>query len=46
MIARTCHKHTPQEQLKFGFFKQFLMKKAGKNMVVMDLDKLPVYSGP
>ena len=45
MIARTCHKHTPQEQLKFPFFKQFLMKKIVKNMVVMDVDKLPNYSG-
>jgi hypothetical protein len=45
MIARTCHKHTPQEQLKFPFFKQFLMKKIVKNIVVMDVDKLPNYSG-
>ena len=45
MIARTCHKHTPQEQLKFPFFKQFLMKKIVKNMVVMDVDILPNYSG-
>ena len=45
MIARTCHKHTPQEQLKFPFFKQFLMKKNVKNVVVMDVDKLPNYSG-
>ena len=25
MIARTVHKHTPQDQLNFPFFKQFLM---------------------
>ena len=45
MIARTCHKHTPQEQLKFPFFKQFLMKKIVKNVTVIDIDKLPNYSG-
>ena len=45
MIARTCHKHTPQEQLNFPFFKQFLMKKIVKNITIMDIDKLPNYSG-
>ena len=43
MIARSCHKHTPQEQLKFPFFKQFLMKKGAKNVQIMDLDVLPCY---
>jgi hypothetical protein len=43
MIAKTCHKHTPQEQLKFPFFKQFLTKKAGKEAKIMDLDVLPCY---
>ena len=43
MIAKTCHKHTPQEQLRFPFFKQFLTKKAGKEAAIMDLDVLPCY---
>jgi hypothetical protein len=43
MIARSCHKHTPQEQLKFPFFKQFLAKKAVKDAKIMDLDVLPCY---
>jgi len=44
MIARTVHKHTPQEQLEFPFFKQFLLssKKVG-NVDIMDIDSLPVY---
>jgi hypothetical protein len=41
MIARTVHKHTPQEQLEFPFFSQFLSKKIGDE--VMDIDILPVY---
>jgi hypothetical protein len=41
MIARTVHKHTPQEQLAFPFFSQFLSKKLGEE--VMDIDILPVY---
>ena len=27
MIAKTVHKHTPQEQLKYPYFKQFLIEK-------------------
>ena len=41
MIARTVHKHTPQEQLVFPFFSQFLSKKLGEE--VMDIDVLPTY---
>jgi len=45
MIARTVHKHTPQEQLKFAYFKQFEIKaskvKASDN--VLDIDALPTY---
>jgi len=41
MIARTVHKHTPQEQLGFSFFSQFLSKKVGEE--VMDIDVLPTY---
>jgi len=44
MIAKTCHKHTPEEQLNFPFFNQFLIKKKGdKNMDIMNLDNLPCY---
>ena len=42
MIARTVHKHTPQEQLNFSMFKQFLSKKVGEE--VMDIDILPTYA--
>jgi hypothetical protein len=42
MIARTVHKHTPELQLEFPFFKQFLTKKVCEN-VMMDLDKIPEY---
>jgi hypothetical protein len=41
MIARTVHKHTPQEQLAFPFFSQFLSKKLGEE--VMDIDAMPIY---
>ena len=44
MIARTVHKHTPEEQLDFPIFKQFEFMK--KNIVVediMDIDSYPVY---
>jgi len=44
MIARTVHNHTPQEQLDFPYFKQFLTeKKLGSKVDVLDLDELPVY---
>jgi len=43
MIAKTCQKHTPQEQLRFPFFKQFLAKKAVKEVKIMDLDAVPCY---
>jgi len=44
MIARTVHKHTPQEQLNFSIFKQFEFMK--KNVIpenLMDIDSFPVY---
>jgi hypothetical protein len=43
MIAKSVHKHTPEEQLKFPFFKQFLLKKAIKTPELMNLDVLPSY---
>jgi hypothetical protein len=43
MIARTCHQHTPEEQLKFPYFNQFLVKKISKDTEIMDIDALPSY---
>ena len=42
MIARTVHAHTPEAQLEFPFFKQFVSKTKGD--VMMDLDSLPSYA--
>ena len=46
MIARTVHKHTPENQLEYPFFKQFMVKS--KNLVLddinmIDLDSIPCY---
>jgi hypothetical protein len=46
MIARTVHKHTPENQLEYSFFKQFMVKS--KNLVLddvdmIDIDALPCY---
>ena len=38
MIARTVHSHTPMEQLKFKFFKQFKVKNVPVKIKIMDLD--------
>jgi len=55
MIARSVHNHTPEAQLDFPYFKQFLVKKktkytAKKNAdldtgvsIDMNIDELPVY---
>jgi hypothetical protein len=50
MIARTVHKHSPEEQLKFPLFTQFEMtakqqKKDFKktNMTFMNIDEIPAY---
>jgi len=46
MIARTVHKHTPQKQLKYQYFKQFEYKpKANKTQIIdlIDIDKIPIY---
>lgn len=47
MIARTVHKHTPETQLEYTFFKQFMMKKS-KDMIltnvdIIDIDVMPSY---
>jgi len=44
MIARTVHKHTPENQLEYPFFKQFMVKS--KNMVLDDVDIIDVDSMP
>jgi hypothetical protein len=38
MIARTVHTHTPMEQLKFKFFKQYKVKNVPVKTKIMDLD--------
>jgi len=44
MIARSVHKHTPQEQLEFPYFKQFDVSKKKLDINhIMDIDSLPVY---
>uniref|UniRef100_A0A6C0JR64 Protein kinase domain-containing protein n=1 Tax=viral metagenome TaxID=1070528 RepID=A0A6C0JR64_9ZZZZ len=42
MIARTVHKHTPQDQLNFPLFQQFLVKKDTIDNI-MDIDAMPRY---
>jgi len=44
MIARTVHKHTPENQLEYPFFKQFMVKS--KNLVLDDVDIIDVDSIP
>ena len=42
MIARTVHKHTPQNQLEYPFFSQY---EFNENVdTVMDIDNLPCYA--
>ena len=44
MIARTVHNHTPEAQLKFKYFTQFIFSpKNKKNIDIMDLDIIPLY---
>ncbi len=49
MIARIVHHHTPQEQLKFPLFAQFLMPEAERSRFVdgepgmMNVDAIPSY---
>ena len=45
MIARTVHKHTPEAQLNFSIFKQFLVDEEEKEDPVecMNLDNIPNY---
>lgn len=41
MIARSVHKHTPEAQLEFEYFKQFLVQE--KNNASIHIDLLPSY---
>tara|TARA_B110000879_G_scaffold51890_1_gene73711 strand:- start:652 stop:1200 length:549 start_codon:yes stop_codon:yes gene_type:complete len=43
MIARTVHNHTPQEQLKFDYFNQYLIQTDSSIDNVMNIDTLPTY---
>ena len=48
MISRTVHSHTPENQLKYPFFNQFLVKinftkKKTLMKELMDIDALPSY---
>jgi hypothetical protein len=47
MIARSVHKHTPENQLDYKYFKQFAIStKKSKNVdmdEVMDIDGMPTY---
>ena len=45
MIARTVHKHTPQNQLKNPLFKQYCVsrKKINKKAKIFNIDKLSSY---
>lgn len=43
MIARTVHKHTPQEQLKFDYFNQYLSVTDTAIDNIMNIDTLPTY---
>ena len=44
MIARTVHKHTPAEQLKLDYFKQFACEKPDTSCDVVDIDAM-IYHG-
>jgi len=44
MIARNVTKHTPQSQLNYSFFQQFLYKTKSVPKEYMNLDTIPEYS--
>ena len=46
MIARTVNKHTPENQLEYSFFKQFMVKSKNivlDNIDMIDVDTIPCY---
>ena len=43
MIARTVHNHTPEAQLEYDYFKQFIMNiEMDINDKNINIDELPV----
>lgn len=42
MIARTVHKHTPEEQLEYDIFKQFHLQEQEVIETIINIDELPV----
>ena len=44
MIARTVHKHTPQNQLEHPYFKQYLQKNPKDIKNIIDIDVIPAYN--
>ena len=44
MIARSVHKHTPDEQLKHEYFSQFQCEKPDDSCEIVDIDRM-VYHG-
>jgi len=45
MIARTVHKHTPEEQFKFPLLSQFEIAESDvENQIVINIDKIPSYA--
>ena len=46
MIARTVHNHTPENQLKFEYFSQYLVDNINQNEkhIYMDIDSIPIYT--
>jgi len=43
MIARTVHAHTPEAQLEFPFFAQFLVEST-EDSINIDIDAIPCYA--
>jgi len=44
MIARTVHHHTPEAQLEYDIFKQYIIEKSADELEVeelIDIDNLP-----
>ena len=44
MIARSVHKHTPEEQLKYEYFNQFQCEKPDDSCQIVDIDNM-IYHG-
>jgi len=43
MIARTVHRHTPEQQLEQSCFKKFRLLSNIQGEPIMDIDEIPVY---